>query len=222
MLSGKRAFEAGSTTLRRNGGGGLIRPRNALASTVGTPGAPSTLLRQQSSLGAVGAAAAAARRGFSASQAAPLVKASALPSYVLNCPETQVTTLPNGLRVASEVRLAMWYWCCWHRDGCLRWWWPAPIAAEKLRTRLQAGLWNYTASCLLVDRRRALLQAGSCPCRLVQLPQWLSLSARPDSIAFYNSATARWLPFQEEDGFLKRKHASTPARTFFPVAHTSG
>ncbi|CAM9789232.1 unnamed protein product [Scytosiphon promiscuus] len=95
MLSGKRAFEAGSTTLRRNGG--LIRPRNSLASSVVAVG--SGAREQQSPLGAPGAAA---RRGFSASPA-PLPKASALPSYVLNCPETQVTTLPNGLRVASET-----------------------------------------------------------------------------------------------------------------------
>lgn len=95
MLSGKRALDAGSTTLRRNGG--LIRPRNALASSVGAGD-----LQQQTPLGAAGATA---RRSFSAMQA-PLPKASALPSYVLNCPETQVTTLPNGLRVASEVRLA--------------------------------------------------------------------------------------------------------------------
>lgn len=83
MLSGKRVAEA----VRR--GGGLIRPRNAASSVVA------------SSRGVVGAA-----RGFSAAQQAQqqLPKASALPSYVLNCPETQVTTLPNGLRVASEVR----------------------------------------------------------------------------------------------------------------------
>ncbi|CAM9268685.1 unnamed protein product, partial [Hapterophycus canaliculatus] len=95
MLSGKRALEAGSTTLRRNSG--LIRPRNALAPSVGA-GEPGG--RQQQS--ALVASGAVARRGFSALQA-PLPKASALPSYVLNCPETQVTTLPNGLRVASET-----------------------------------------------------------------------------------------------------------------------
>lgn len=36
-------------------------------------------------------------------KAAETPSAKALPSYILNCPETQVTTLPNGLRVASEV-----------------------------------------------------------------------------------------------------------------------
>lgn len=44
------------------------------------------------------------RRGMSALQRASVPTAKELPSYVLNCPETQVTTLPNGLRVASEVR----------------------------------------------------------------------------------------------------------------------
>jgi len=84
---------SGSQTLRR--GSGLIRPRNAapLIFAADSRESPQASLRG-------GSAAAAARRRFSA---APLPKASALPSYVLNCPETQVTTLPNGLRVASEV-----------------------------------------------------------------------------------------------------------------------
>lgn len=52
---------------------------------------------------------AVGRRGFASLRAqtaespAALAKVNDLPSYVLNCPETQVTTLPNGLRVASEV-----------------------------------------------------------------------------------------------------------------------
>lgn len=87
MLSGKRVAEA----VRR--GGGLIRPRIAAASVAAD------------SHGVVGVGAA---RGFSASQA-QMPRASALPSYVLNCPETQVTTLPNGLRVASEVSLTSVY-----------------------------------------------------------------------------------------------------------------
>lgn len=33
----------------------------------------------------------------------PMAAVNNLPDYVLNCPETRVTTLPNGLRVASEV-----------------------------------------------------------------------------------------------------------------------
>ena len=41
---------------------------------------------------------------MSSLQRANVPTAKELPSYVLNCPETQVTTLPNGLRVASEVR----------------------------------------------------------------------------------------------------------------------
>lgn len=49
-----------------------------------------------------------ARRGLSAMQGTVVPMARALPSYVLNCPETQVTTLPNGLRVASEVSIV----CC--------------------------------------------------------------------------------------------------------------
>ncbi|CAM9668469.1 unnamed protein product, partial [Laminaria digitata] len=40
---------------------------------------------------------------MSALQRASVPTAKELPSYVLNCPETQVTTLPNGLRVASET-----------------------------------------------------------------------------------------------------------------------
>lgn len=52
---------------------------------------------------------AVGRRGFASLRAqtaespAALAKVNDLPSYVLNCPETQVTTLPNGLRVASET-----------------------------------------------------------------------------------------------------------------------
>lgn len=125
MLSGKRVAEVGSQTLRR--GSGLIRPRNA------TPlvAAADALVSPQASLR--GGAGVAARRQFSA---APLPKASALPSYVLNCPETQVTTLPNGLRVASEVGpdsirsfcaifVASLCWLCGHAiapptRGCLR------------------------------------------------------------------------------------------------------
>lgn len=85
MLSGKRVADA----VRR--GGGLIRPRNGVTSVAAN------------SRGVVAGAGAAGARGFSAAQA-QVPQASALPSYVLNCPETQVTTLPNGLRVASEVR----------------------------------------------------------------------------------------------------------------------
>ena len=64
----------------------------------------SDILRSKAAASAFGVAGM--RRGLSvlqgaASVAAPAAKA--LPSYVLNCPETQVTTLPNGLRVASEV-----------------------------------------------------------------------------------------------------------------------
>ena len=51
---------------------------------------------------------------MSALQRVSVPTAAELPSYVLNCPETQVTTLPNGLRVASEVRCNLFKdnkWC---------------------------------------------------------------------------------------------------------------
>lgn len=93
MIKGARASGAAGQRLLRNSSE-LLRLKHAAAdwSVVGLRNLPS---------GHFGA-----RRNLSALQgaeslAAPAAKA--LPSYVLNCPETEVTTLPNGLRVASEV-----------------------------------------------------------------------------------------------------------------------
>lgn len=93
MIKGARASGAGGQRLLRNSSE-LLRLQHAATdwSVVG--------LRRLSS-GSLGA-----RRDLSSFQGASPVAApaaKALPSYVLNCPETEVTTLPNGLRVASEV-----------------------------------------------------------------------------------------------------------------------
>lgn len=100
MLSGMRVARVGSNTLRRNAG--VIRPRHAAAAAAGSAGELHSSQHTPLPLAAT-AGATTTRRAFSTARAA-LPKASELPSYVLNCPETQVTTLPNGLRVASEVR----------------------------------------------------------------------------------------------------------------------
>ncbi|CAN0015054.1 unnamed protein product [Ectocarpus sp. 12 AP-2014] len=101
MLSGMKVAKVGSNTLRRSAG--VIRPRHAVTAAA----AGELHSSQQTSLLLATASpttttTTTTRRPFSAARAA-LPIASELPSYVLNCPETQVTTLPNGLRVASET-----------------------------------------------------------------------------------------------------------------------
>lgn len=104
MIAGRRAAAAGTKSIRRQVD--PIITRSATLSTLHTrPAVESGRTRRRSS----------SLRGVEA----PTAKS--LPAYVLNCPETQVTTLPNGLRVASEVS-ARHFFRCWIclLDHCAR------------------------------------------------------------------------------------------------------